>query len=125
MPREADRPSPLRILLVSDDDEFVAHVLDSAFDRGVEVARAGSGDDLEIAAFRHGANVVVVDADAAPRRSSRAATAFASEHPGVTVVLAATAGTEAAAVGEVALVEREPAESLLRDVDRIRCGYDR
>ncbi len=118
---EAAGPSPLRILLVSDDHEFAARVVEGALDRGVEIACVGPADDLEIAAFRHGVNVVVLDADAAPRGRTRAATAFASAHPAVTVVLAAT--SSAVARGGLPLVEKKSAEELLRDVDRARRGH--
>jgi hypothetical protein len=72
---------PIRILLVSDDDDFAGPVLARAARRGMPVSLVGSDEDLELAAFGHGANVVVLDADVAPRRRARAATAFASTYP--------------------------------------------
>jgi len=66
---------PARILLVSDDDDFAGRMLARAARRGMAMSLVGSGDDLELAAFGHGANVVVLDADVAPRRRTRAASA--------------------------------------------------
>jgi hypothetical protein len=71
---------PIRILLVSDDDEFGGRMLVRAARRGVTMSLVGSGENLDVAAVGYGANVVVLDADEAPRRRTRAATAFASTH---------------------------------------------
>jgi DNA-binding NtrC family response regulator len=113
---------PVRILLVSDDDDFAGRVLARAARRGMTMSLVGSGEDLELAAFGHGANVVVLDADVAPRRRTRAATAFASTHPDVPVLLATTRPTSASLAG-LPLVGKASADALLRAVGRVRNGY--
>lgn len=110
---------PLRLLLVSDDGEFAGRVLVRAATLGLSIAHVGSADDLELAAFCHGANVVVLDADGAPWRRSRTASAFASSYPDVVVALAATSPAVAASAG-LPLVGKDSAEDLLHEIDRVR-----
>ena len=113
---------PIRILIVSDDDDFAGRVLVRAARRGITTSLVGSGEDLEVAAFGHGANVVVLDADVAPRRRTRAATAFASAHPDVPVLLA-TSGPTTASLAGLPLVEKGSADAFLRAVRRVRNGH--
>jgi DNA-binding NtrC family response regulator len=115
---------PIRILLVSDDDDFAGPVLARAARRGMPVSLVGSDEDLELAAFGHGANVVVLDMDVAPRRRARAATAFASTYPDVPIVLATTSPHTASLAG-LPLVGKTSADALLRAVGRVRNGHDR
>jgi DNA-binding NtrC family response regulator len=113
---------PIRILLVSDDDDFAGRVLARAARRGMATSLVGSGEDLELAAFGHGANVVVLDADVAPRRRTRAATAFASSHPDVPVVLATTSPATAVLAG-LPLVGKGSVDAVIRAVRTVRNGY--
>jgi hypothetical protein len=93
-------------------------VLACAAGKGMAVSLAGSHDDLELAVIGHGATVVVLDADTAPRRRTRAATAFASAHPGVPVLLAATSARPAGLAG-LPLVGKASADALLQEAARI------
>jgi DNA-binding NtrC family response regulator len=114
----------MRILLVSDDDEFANRMLARAALRGMTMSLVGFGDDLELAAYGHGASVVVLDADGAPRRRTRAATAFASAHPDVPVLLATTTPATASLAG-LPLVGKTSADALLRAVGRVGNGHVR
>jgi hypothetical protein len=120
-PGSARQGQSLRILLVSDDEEFVGRLVARANMRGLPVARAAPGDDLELAAFGHGANVIVLDADRAPRRCARAAATFAGAHPGVMVVLAATT-PDASALSGLFTLAKDSAEGLLREVVAAKRG---
>jgi DNA-binding NtrC family response regulator len=113
---------PIRILLVSDDDEFAGRVLVRAARRGLTTSLVGSAENLDVAALGHGANVVVLDADIAPRRRTRAATAFASTHPEVPVVLATTSPATASLSG-LPLVGKASADAVLRAVGRAANGH--
>jgi DNA-binding NtrC family response regulator len=115
-------PRPIRILLVSDDDDFAGRVLARAARRGMATSLVGPSEDLELAAFGHGANVVVLDADVAPRRRTRAATAFASSHPDVPVVLTMSSPATASLAG-LPLVAKGSADVLLRAVRSVHNGY--
>jgi DNA-binding NtrC family response regulator len=112
---------PIRILLVSDDDEFGGRMLVRAARRGVTMSLVGSGENLDVAAVGYGANVVVLDADEAPRRRTRAATAFASTHPDVPVLLAATSPAAASLAG-LPLVGKVSADAVLRAVGSVTNG---
>jgi DNA-binding NtrC family response regulator len=112
---------PIRILLVSDDDDFAGRVLARAARHGMATSLVAPGEDLELAAFGHGANVVVLDADVAPRRRTRAATAFAGTHPEVPVLLATTSPATASLAG-LPLVGKASADAVLRAVGRARNG---
>jgi DNA-binding NtrC family response regulator len=79
----------ISILLASDDIPFVDRLSAAAAERGLALHRLTAETDVDVALARHGANVYVVDADAAPRRGARSATAFAARHPGIPVVLLA------------------------------------
>jgi DNA-binding NtrC family response regulator len=112
---------PIRILLVSDDDDFAGAVLARAARRGMTMSLVGSGEDLELAAIGHGASVVVLDADVAPRRRTRVATAFAGTHPDVPVLLATTSPTTASLAG-LPLVGKASPDEFLRALDRVESG---
>jgi hypothetical protein len=113
---------PIRILLVSDDDAFAGRVLVRAARRGMTMSLVGSEENLDVAALGHGANVVVLDADVAPRRHTRAATAFASTHPEVPVVLAASSPAAARLAG-LPLVGKGSADAVLRAAGRVANGH--
>lgn len=117
----ADPSRPLRVLLVSDDDAFADELAALALDGGGELGRAAPHEDLELAAYRHGANVVAVDVDAALRRRIRTATAFAAAHPGVTIVLLASEPGEAVFAG-LPVVAKLSAGTVLPQLDRARAG---
>ena len=102
----------VRILLVSDDD-VAGRMLARAARRGVTMSLVGPGENLDVAALGDGANVVVLDADVAPRRRMRSATAFASTHPEVPVVLASTSPATASLAG-LPLVGKGSADEVLR-----------
>jgi hypothetical protein len=112
----------IRILLASDDDEFAGRVLVRAARRGMTMSLIGSREDLELAAFGHGANVVVLDADDAPRGRTRAAVAFAGTHPDVPVVLATTSPATASLSG-LPLVGKESPDAFLHAVGRVASGF--
>jgi DNA-binding NarL/FixJ family response regulator len=74
--------------------------------------------DVDVALAQNGANVYVVDADAAPRRGARSATAFAARHPGIPVVLLADrADTSMAAAGLLLLDKWRSGDRLLAAIE--------
>jgi DNA-binding NtrC family response regulator len=115
---------PIRILIVSDDDDWAGRVLARAALRGMTLSRAASTDDLDLAVLGHGANVVVLDTDVAPRRRARAATAFASAHPDVAVMLATTSPASARLAG-LPLVGKTSADAVLQAAGRVGNGHGR
>jgi DNA-binding NtrC family response regulator len=97
----------ISILLASDDIPFVDQLSAAAAERGLALHRLTAETDVDVALARHGANVYVVDADAAPRRGARSATAFAARHPDIPVILLADD-----------LEKRGPTERLLGAIER-------
>lgn len=61
----------------------------------------------------------VLDADGAPRRGARSATAFAARHPGIPVVLLADRADAPAAAGFVLLDKWRSSERLLRAIETV------
>jgi hypothetical protein len=119
---EATGPTPpLRVLLVSDDLGFVEQLRRVAASTLVELAVAGPNDDLELAAYGHGAGVGAVDADEAPLRRVRLATALSGVHPRVTVVLLASRPESLPQTG-LPLVAKTPVEEILWKLDHVRQG---
>jgi DNA-binding NtrC family response regulator len=116
MPRN---PRPLSILLASDDIPFVDKLTAAAEERGVELHTLAADQDVDVALVRHGANVYVVDADAAVRRGARSATAFAARHPDIPVALVAERTDAPAAAGLLLLDKWQPTEGLLRAIELI------
>ncbi len=113
---------PMRILLVSDDTKFADRVVSAAGRQGLDIARAASDDDLDVTTIRHASNVIVLDARDALRRTARAATVFATLHPGIAVVLVADGATTPGVSG-VRLVDKwRSAERLLGEVERAYLG---
>jgi len=111
---------PIRILLVSDDDEFGGRMLVRAARRGVTMSLVGSGENLDVAAVGYGANVVVLDADEAPRRRTRAATAFASTHR--MFLSCSLLRPAAASLAGLPLVGKVSADAVLRAVGSVTNG---
>jgi DNA-binding NtrC family response regulator len=104
---------PMHILLASDDGPFVDQLMAAAADRGVDLHIVSRETDVDVALARHGANIYVLDADAAVRRGARSATAFAARHPGIPVVLVAERPGSSAVGGLVLLDKWRPSEGLL------------
>ena len=113
---------PMRVLLVTDDDQFGSRIAEAAAGQGVQLARASTTDDLDTTSIRHEPNIVAVDGRRTLRRSARAAVGFAARHPLIAVVLVAD-GPPAVAVGGVRLVDawRSP-ERLLGALEFARLG---
>jgi DNA-binding response OmpR family regulator len=112
----------MRILLVSDDPKFADRVVSAGGRQGLDIARAASDDDLDVTTIRHASNVIVLDARDALRRTVRAATVFATVHPGIAVVLVADGATTPSVSG-VRLVDKwSSAERLLDEIERAYLG---
>jgi hypothetical protein len=111
----------MRVLLVTDDDQFGSRIAEAAAGQGVQLARASTTDDLDTTSVRHEPNVVAVDGRGTLRRSARAAVGFAARHPRIAVVL--VADRPALAIGGVRLVDawRSP-ERLLGALELARVG---
>jgi DNA-binding NtrC family response regulator len=109
----------MSILLASDDIPFVDKLSTAAADRGVALHHLSDETDVDVALARHGANVYVVDADAAVRRGARSATAFAARHPDIPVALVAERTDAPAAAGLLLLDKWQPTEGLLRAIELI------
>jgi len=116
---EAGKLRPMSILLASDDVPFADRLSAAAADRGVAVHRLSGETDVDVALARHGANVYVVDADTAVRRSARSATAFAARHPGIPVVLLADRTDVPASAGLLLLDKFRSTERLLGAIETI------
>ena len=113
---------PMRILLVTDDATFADGVVSLATRRGLHVTLASTEDDLDIAALRHGPNIVVLDAHDALRRTVRAATIFAAVHVGIPVVIVAN-GAATPSISGLRLIDKwSSAERLLGEVERSYLG---
>ncbi|MGN6798932.1 MAG: hypothetical protein ACTHKS_12380 [Gaiellaceae bacterium] len=108
---------PISILLASDDASFVDELGAAAADRGVALHTLTAEQDVDVALARHGANVYVVDADRAPRRGARSATAFAARHPGIPVVLLTERADAPAVAGMILFDKLRSAEPLLSAIE--------
>jgi DNA-binding NtrC family response regulator len=108
---------PLSILLASDDAPFVDELSAAAAERGFALHTVGAEQDVDVALVQNGANVYVYDADGAPRRGARSATAFAARHPGIPVVLLADRADAPAAAGLILLDKVRPTERLLGAIE--------
>jgi DNA-binding NtrC family response regulator len=108
---------PLSILLASDDAQFIRKLSNAAVERGVAIHALAAEQDVDVALAQKGANVYVVDADGAPRRGARSATAFAARHPGIPVVLLADQADAPATAGLVLLDKGRSSERLLRAIE--------
>lgn len=107
----------MHILLASDDVPFVDQLAAAAADRGLDLHTIPLETDVDVALARHGANIYVLDADAAVRRGARSATAFAARHPGIPVVVLADR-PDPAGFGSLFLVDKwRPAEGLLGAIE--------
>src|SRR5436190_13965816 len=113
---------PMRILLVTDDARYADVVASAASRRGIDLALAAVGDDLDSATNTHAPNVVVLDAHNRLARSSRTATVLAALHPRIATVIVANRAPERS-VGSVHVVDkwRSP-ERLLLELERAFLG---
>ena len=113
---------PMRILLVTDDERYADEIAYAASLRGVDLARAAVGDDLDATTTRNAPNVVVLDAHNTLARTSRTATVFAALHPRIATVIVAGHALERS-VGNVHVVDKSrSAEHLLRELERAYLG---
>ena len=113
---------PIRILLVTGDDRYADKIAFAASLRGVDLALAAVGDDLDAATTRDAPNVVVLDAHNTLARTSRTATVFAALHPRIATVVVANDALERS-VGNVHVVDkRRSPERLLRELERAFLG---
>ena len=96
---------PMRILLVTDDGRYADQVTDAAALRGVDIALAAVGVDLDAASARDAPNVVVLDAHNTLARTSRTATVFAALHPRIATVIVVNRAPERS-VGNVHVVDK-------------------
>ena len=115
----------MRVLLVTDDDRLAHRTETAAAVQGLPFACTSSMDDLEAASERHDANVVALDARTALGRAARSATAFATLHPRVAVVLVARDAPARGLAGVRLVSSWSPAERLLGELERAYLGLDR
>lgn len=113
---------PMRILLVTDDDDYADEVSLAAALRGMDLELAAVGDDLDAATTLHLPNVVVLDAHNALARTSRTASIFAALYPRIAIVIVANRAAERA-VGGIPVVDKwRSAERLLDELERAYLG---
>ena len=113
---------PMRILLVTEDTCYADEVASAASRRGVDLALAAVGDDLDSATNLHTPNVVVLDAQNRLARASRTATVFAALHPRIATVVVANRAPERS-VGSVHVVDKWcSADRLLQELERAFLG---
>jgi len=113
---------PMRILLVTDDGHYAEALASAASLRGVDLALAAVGDDLDETTTLHAPNVVVLDAKNTLARTSRNATVFAELHPRSATMIVANRAPERS-VGNVHVVHRRrSAERLLGELEHAFLG---
>jgi DNA-binding NtrC family response regulator len=113
---------PMRILLVTDDERYAEDIAAAAERRGVDLALASAGDDLDGAATESAPNVLVLDANNRLARVSRTATVFAALHPRIVTVVVANRAPERS-VGEVLVIDKwRSAERLLHELEHALLG---
>jgi hypothetical protein len=113
---------PMRILLVTDDSRYADELASAALLRGVDLAQAAVGDDLDVTATAHAPNVVVLDAHHALARTSRTATVFAALHPQIATVIVADRAAKRS-VGSVLVFDKwRSGERLLGELERAYLG---
>jgi DNA-binding NtrC family response regulator len=112
----------MRILLVTDDARYADEVTSVAARRGVDLALASVGDDLDGAATRSAPNVLVLDANNKLARTSRTATVFAALHPRIATIVVANHAPERS-VGDVQVIDKwRSAERLLGELEHAFLG---
>jgi len=112
----------MRILLVTDDGHYAEALASAASQRGVDLALAAVGDDLDQTATLHDPNVVVLDAKNTLARTSRSATVFAALHPRIATMIVANRAPERS-VGNVQVVDRKRSgERLLGELEHAFLG---
>ena len=113
---------PMRILLVTDDERYADEVASVAARRGVDLARASAGDDLDADTTRKAPNVLVLDANNRLARTSRAATVFAALHPRIATVVVANRAPERSVGGAQIVDKWRSAEHLFDELERTLLG---
>jgi DNA-binding response OmpR family regulator len=113
---------PMRVLLVTDDDRFADRVTAAAQQQGLPIARASTGDDLDETADATTPNVVALDARTKLGRAARAATAFASVHPSIAVVVVARKASPRTLAGLRLVDEWSPPERLIDELNAAHLG---
>ena len=108
---------PMRILLVTDDDNYADEVALAASLRGAELELAAVGDDLDAATSRHLPNVIVLDAHDALARTSRTASIFAALYPRIAIVIVANRASESGSGGIRVVDKWRSAERLLHELE--------
>ena len=108
---------PMRILLVTDDDNYADEVALAASLRGAELERVAVGDDLDVATSRHLPNVIVLDAHDALARTSRTASIFAALYPRIAIVIVANRASERGGGGIRVVDKWRSAERLLHELE--------
>ena len=111
---------PMRLLLVTDDDDFAERIAAAAALQGLPVARASSQDDLDASADESSPNVVALDARTRLGRAARTATTFATLHPSIAVVVVARNPSARAVSGLRLVAATNPPERLL---DELRAAH--
>jgi hypothetical protein len=112
----------MRVLLVTDDDEFADRLTQVAASQGLPIARASSKDDLDLTAKDHASNVVALDARKRLGRTARTATAFATLHPSIAVVVVAPNPSARALSGLRLVASGSAPERLLDDLRAAHLG---
>jgi DNA-binding response OmpR family regulator len=116
---------PMRVLLVTDDDRFADRVTAAAAQQGLPIARASSDADLDTTADETSPNVVALDARTRLGRTARAATAFATLHPSIAVVVVARRASPRTVAGLRLVDEWSPPERLLDELHAAHLGLTR
>jgi hypothetical protein len=113
---------PMRILLVTDDVRYADELGVAASERGLALAQAAVGGDLELEATAKAPNVVVLDAHDALARTSRTATAFAELHPQIATVIVANRAPKRSVGSVLVLNKWRSTEQLLGELERAYVG---
>ena len=113
---------PMRILLVTDDNDYADEVALAAALRGVDLELAAVADDLDAATTLHLPNVVVLDAHAGLARTSRTASVFAALYPRIAIVIVANRASELGAGGIRVVDKWRSAERLLGELESAFLG---
>ena len=112
----------MRVLLVTDDDRFADRVTAAAAQQGLPIARASTDDDLDETADATTPNVVALDARTKLGRTARTATAFASVHPSIAVVVVARKASPRTLAGLRLVDEWSPPERLIDELNAAHLG---
>lgn len=115
---------PMRVLLVSDDNDYANGIVFAAASRGVLATVVPAEEDVEVETKRSGADVVIFDGGETYAPILRLGSAFAAVHPRIAVGVVANRVAERSA-GNLLVMDRwRSAERLLGELDRARIGLD-